>query len=184
MNNFYKFLLTISSTLWFLSIWGIWYILNTLPENFDKTEIQKWGICIIILIVPFAYALILKSLTRFFSHEKINNVQSCTLADNEFLPIYLGYFFVALGIDSWRILILVYCLIVIFTFVSNTQYFNPAYLILGYHTYHAETVLGTQIILLIKGKVIRNKDDIKNMSFYRLNDTTYISRKLNGEENE
>ena len=75
-------------------------------------------------------------------------------------------------------------MIVVFTFVSNTQYFNPAYLILGYHTYHAETGLGTQLILLIKGKVIRNKDEIKNMSFYRLNDTTFISRKIKGEENE
>ena len=75
-------------------------------------------------------------------------------------------------------------LIAFFTFVSNTQYFNPAYLILGYHTYHAETDLGTQIILLIKGKVIRNKDEIKDMRFHRLNDTTYISRKVSGEENE
>lgn len=184
MNKFYKFLLTISSTLWFLSIWGIWYILKPLPEKFAKTEIQIWIICILILIIPFVFALFLKLFTRFFSREKISNVQSCTLADNEFLPIYLGYFFVALGIDSWRVLIFVYCLIVIFTFVSNTQYFNPAYLILGYHTYHAETDLGTQIILLIKGKVIRNKGEIKNMKFYRLNDTTYISRKVSGEENE
>ena len=140
--------------------------------------------CIVFLIIPFLFAFILKIFTKFFSREKIKNIQSCALADNEFLPIYLGYFFVALGINSWRVLILVYCLIVIFTFVSNTQYFNPAYLILGYHTYHAETDLGTQLILLIKGKVIRNKDEIKNMKFYRLNDTTYISRKLKGEENE
>ena len=33
-------------------------------------------------------------------------------------------------------------------------------------------------------KVIRNKDEIKDMRFHRLNDTTYISRKANGEENE
>lgn len=184
MNKFYKFLLTVSSTLWFLSIWGIWYILKPQPENFTKTEIQIWIVCILILIIPFVFALFLKLFTNFFSREKICSVQSCTLADNEFLPIYLGYFFVALWIDSWRVLIFVYCLIVIFTFVSNTQYFNPAYLILGYHTYHAETDSGTQIILLIKGKVIRNKDEIKDMRFHRLNDTTYISRKANGEENE
>ena len=29
-----------------------------------------------------------------------------------------------------------------------------------------------------------NKDEIKNMKFYRLNDTTYISRKVSGEEND
>ncbi|WP_296013762.1 hypothetical protein [uncultured Treponema sp.] len=169
--------MTISSTLWFLAIWGICFFLNPLPKNFSKIEIKSWCICILILIIPFLFAFFLKLFTKFFSLEEIRNIQSCTLADNEFLPIYLGYFFVALGINSWRVLIFVYCLILIFTFVSNSQYFNPAYLILGYHTYHAETEQGTQLILLIKGKLIRNKDEIINLSFYRLNDTTYISRK-------
>ena len=152
-------------------------------ESF-KFEISIWLGCLITVVVPVFFSLVLKIFIRFLSKEDIKNVQSCNLADNEFLPVYLGYFFVALGIDNWKLLIVVYVLILIFTFVSNTQYFNPTYLIFGYHTYHAETEQGTQIILIIKGKIIRNKNEIKNMKFYRLNDTTYISRKVREDENE
>lgn len=175
MNKFYKFLLTISSTLWFLAIWVVWYIFNLPKCESFKFEISIWLGCLITVVVPVFFSLVLKIFIRFLSKEDIKNVQSCNLADNEFLPVYLGYFFVALGIDNWKLLIVVYVLILIFTFVSNTQYFNPTYL---NHTYHAETEQGTQIILIIKGKIIRNKNEIKNMKFYRLNDTTYISRKV------
>ena len=178
MNKFYKFLLTISSTLWFLAIWVVWYIFNLPKCESFKFEISIWLGCLITVVVPVFFSLVLKIFIRFLSKEDIKNVQSCNLADNEFLPVYLGYFFVALGIDNWKLLIVVYVLILIFTFVSNTQYFNPTYLIFGYHTYHAETEQGTHIILIIKGKIIRNKNEIKNMKFYRLNDTTYISRKV------
>ena len=178
MNKFYKFLLTISSTLWFLAIWVVWYIFNLPKCESFKFEISIWLGCLITVVVPVFFSLVLKIFIRFLSKEDIKNVQSCNLADNEFLPVYLGYFFIALGIDNWKLLIVVYVLILIFTFVSNTQYFNPTYLIFGYHTYHAETEQRNQIILIIKGKIIRDKNEIKNMKFYRLNDTTYISRKV------
>lgn len=55
--------------------------MDCLYSNFDNS------ICL---------CLIPEVIYDFFSREKICSVQSCTLADNEFLPIYLGYFFVAL----------------------------------------------------------------------------------------
>lgn len=177
MNKIYKFFLTISSTLWFLGVWKICDLLKPPPAENWKIELKIWLSTFFVIVIPFLLAWFLKLFSRFFSKEEIKNVRSCCLADNEFLPVYLGYFFVALGIDNERVLTIVYFLIFIFTFVSNTQYFNPAYLLLGYHTYHAETELGTQIILIIKGRVIRNKNEIKEMAFYRLNDTTYISIK-------
>ena len=119
MNKFYKFLLTISSTLWFLAIWVVWYIFNLPKCESFKFEISIWLGCLITVVVPVFFSLVLKIFIRFLSKEDIKNVQSCNLADNEFLPVYLGYFFVALGIDNWKLLIVVYVLIMIFTFVSN-----------------------------------------------------------------
>lgn len=81
MNKFYKFLLTVSSTLWFLSIWGIWYILKPQPENFAKTEIQIWIVCILILIIPFVFALFLKLFSRFFRGYKKTLMVSKPLLD-------------------------------------------------------------------------------------------------------
>ena len=52
MNKVYKFLLTISSSLWFLAIWMIWYLFN-LPKCEDlKFEICLWFGCIIIVAIP------------------------------------------------------------------------------------------------------------------------------------
>lgn len=183
MNNIYKFFLTISSTLWFLVVWGIKFLLNLPKQENLKCEIIIWILCVILLAIPIFVSLFLKIFICCFSKEEIKNIKSCNLADNEFLPVYLGYFFVALGIDNLKLLVLIYFLILIFTFVSNTQYFNPTYLLFGYHTYHAETEQGTQIVLIIKGKIIRNKDDIKKINFYRLNDTTYISKKIKENKN-
>lgn len=104
MNAVYTFLLTISSALWFLAIWMIWYLFDFSKCEDFKFEISIWLGCIIIVAIPVVLSLFLKIFIRFFSKEYIENGQSCNLADNEFFPVYLGYFFVALGIDNWKLL--------------------------------------------------------------------------------
>ena len=62
MNKVYKFFLTISSTLWFLAIWMIWYLFN-LPKCEDlKFEICLWLGCIIIVAIPVVFFIILKNI--------------------------------------------------------------------------------------------------------------------------
>lgn len=62
MNKVYKFFLTISSTLWFLAIWMIWYLFN-LPKCKDlKFEIRLWLGCIIIVAIPVVFFIILKNI--------------------------------------------------------------------------------------------------------------------------
>lgn len=82
MNKFYKFLLTISSTLWFLAIWVVWYIFNLPKCESFKFEISIWLGCLITVVVPVFFSLVLKIFIRFLSKEDIKNVQSCNLADN------------------------------------------------------------------------------------------------------
>lgn len=92
MNAVYTFLLTISSALWFLAIWMIWYLFDFSKCEDFKFEISIWLGCIIIVAIPVVLSLFLKIFIRFFSKEDIENVRSCNLADHEFLPVYLGYF--------------------------------------------------------------------------------------------
>ena len=76
------------------------------------------------------------------------------LADGEFLPTYLGYFFVALSISDLLSLIFIYLILLVFVCLSQTKYFNPIYLLFGYHFYHAATEHGTNIFIVVYGKVI------------------------------
>jgi len=99
------------------------------------------------------------------------------LADNEFLPVYLGYFFVSLSITNWYTMATIYFLVFIFTYLSQTQYFNPIYLLFGYHYYHILTTQGTRVFVIKKGKVIRNKKNIFFEHLRRINDTTFIERR-------
>ncbi|MCD8089077.1 MAG: hypothetical protein LUD81_00335 [Clostridiales bacterium] len=107
----------------------------------------------------------------------INNCKECDLSDSDFLPVYLGYFFVALSINDFYTLIVVFLIVFIFTHYTQAMYFNPIFLIFGYHFYKTTTQHGTKIFLIIKGRVIRNVADINFTNLKRLNDTTYIGKR-------
>ncbi len=71
-------------------------------------------------------------------------------------------------------MIVVYLIVFIFTFLSQTQYFNPIYLLFGYHYYHVLTETGTQIFIIKKGPVVRSVNELRFNHLCRLNDSTFI----------
>ena len=131
---------------------------------------------LVLLLIPVILSLLSIRCFSWFGSDSLDTCTECILADNEFLPVYLGYFFVSLGLDDIQTLFFVYALVFVFTFLSQTQYFNPLFILLGFHFYHVTTVCGTQIFLIAKGKPIRNKNDVHFGDLRRINDTTYISR--------
>ena len=54
-------------------------------------------------------------------------------------------------------MLFLYIIVFVFTFISQTQYFNPIFLLFGYHYYHVLTPQGTKVFIIARGKVIRNK---------------------------
>ena len=74
-------------------------------------------------------------------------------------------------------MIFLYIIVFVFTFVSQTQYFNPIFLLFGYHYYHVLTPQGTKVFIIARGKVIRNKSYFAFDNLRRINDTTYIVQK-------
>lgn len=62
------------------------------------------------------------------------------------------------------------------TFLSQTQYYNPIYLLFGYHYYHVSTESGTKIFVIRKGLVIRNIRYLRFDHLHRLNNSTFIER--------
>lgn len=106
---------------------------------------------------------------------KKGDVKSMEHANNSFLPSYLGYFFVAVGIENWETLWFVYGVLFLFTFLSQALYFNPLFLIFDFEFYNITTKNGTSIFLISRHKY-KNPDQIEIQTAYRINNYTFIER--------
>lgn len=166
----YRLFLTFNATSWMIIIYAIkecWTI--------SKIPYQVFGVAL--LAIPFALSVISIKLSKYLGDESpVTDCKEISLADGEFLPVYLGYFFVSVGVSEPFTMLIVYLMVFIFTFLSQTQYFNPMYLLLQYHYYHILTEVGTRIFVIKKGPVIRNVQDLEFKNLKRLNDTTFIAR--------
>ena len=166
----YKLLLTINATSWMVIIYAI-------KEGWTIRKIPSHLFGIILLIIPIFLSWLSLALSRFFGTESpVVNCKELSLADGEFLSIYLGYFFVSVGVSEPFTMAVVYMIVFIFTFLSQTQYYNPIYLLLGYHYYHISTESGTEIFVIRKGPIIRNIKGLRFNHLHRLNNTTFIER--------
>lgn len=174
LNVMFRFILTANATSWMVVIYGI-------KEQWSLWVIPDWGTGLALLIIPIVLSLVSIALSGSFGRDGMRSCQESVLADHEFLPVYLGYFFVALSINNCMTLWFVYAIVFVFTFLTQTQYFNPIFLLFGYHFYHITTEQGTKAFLIAKGKVIRNAKDAEFTDLRRINDTTYISRKDEGK---
>ena len=172
MSLLYRIVLALNSTSWMIVVYGI------------KSEWDFWAknrviTSAILLCIPIALSFLSIILSRWFkySDDQIATGRSIVLADNEFLPIYLGYFFVALSVPSIYSLVFVYFIVFIFTFLAQAQYFNPIFLLFGYHYYHVETLKGTRVFVISNGRIIRSVKEMNFGNLRRINDTTFISGK-------
>lgn len=167
----YKLLLTLNATSWMAIIYVI-------KEGWTIGKVPNHLFGILLLIIPIFLSWISLIMTRFLGTESlVGNCQEFSLADGEFLPIYLGYFFVSVGVSDLFTMAVVYLIVFVFTFLSQTQYYNPIYLLFGYHYYHVTTENGTSIFIIRKGPVIRNSAELRFDHLHRLNNTTFIERK-------
>jgi len=102
-------------------------------------------------------------------------VVSIEHANNSFLPSYLGYFFVAISINSFQTLVFVYLILFIFTYRSQALYFNPLFLLYGYEFYNVSTSSHVTLFLISKEN-FRTPKEVVIDKVYRINDYTLIDR--------
>lgn len=170
MNLLFRFLLTLNATSWMVVVYA-------LKDKWSYKSIPVWGVALLILCIPVLLSAFSIRIASKLGCDSIYGCSECSLADHEFLPVYLGYFFISLSVPDCLTMIFLYAIVFVFTFISQTQYFNPIFLLFGYHYYHVLTPQGTKVFIIARGKVIRNKDYMTFDNLRRINDTTYIVRK-------
>lgn len=171
MKYLYQLFLAFNST------WLI-VVVYLIKEKYKFTFLDNYSMYyswVIFVIIP----IILTALSFFIVYKlpkdqlvkkAINEIE---LANNNFLPTYLGYFFVSLGINDISTLIVVFIMILTFTYLSQTLYFNPIFLIFGYHFYFIKTNKNIKIFLITR-KQLKSPKEIGFQNLRRINNYTFI----------
>lgn len=166
----YKIMLTFNSTMLLITVYLIktHYILNPL---------KLLPNCVSYLLyigIPILLSLICLWSSRFLSKDSIE----CCIVDVEeanssYLPSYLGYFFVALSINDKITLFYIFILLFLFTFHSQTLYFNPLFLMFGYKFYYISLETGLKVFIITKREISTSIGlDFGNLR--RINSFTFI----------
>ncbi len=132
----------------------------------------SWFIFVLIPVILTALSFLIVAKLPMDNLQS-SSVKEIELANNNFLPTYLGYFFVSLGISDIPTLIVVFLIIYVFTFLSQTLYFNPIFLLFGYHFYFIKTSTNVKIFLITKKK-LKRPGDIGFDELRRINNYTFI----------
>lgn len=159
---------SIISTSWIWVVFGI-------QNKWSLFESSYFLTALLLALVPLALTIVwIRFAKRFFSSDSIEDgCEQIEEIGSDFLPTYLGYFFIGIGISDIDVLISVYVIILSFTLLSQNKLFNPLLLLLGYKYYNVLSSRGTNI-LLITQKRIRNPKNICIDKLRRINDNTYI----------
>lgn len=120
----YKILLTIDATILFLFLYlvknKIW-----IPYCGKISVVIYLGIILIFTFICLQSKVVLKK----GSIE--GNIIDISLANDSYMANYLGYFFVALSLSKdWVILGVVYAIVFVFTYKSQSLFYNPLFLLL------------------------------------------------------
>ena len=130
---------------------------------------------IIFISVPVILTAVSFLVVRILPTDVLRNssVKEIELANNSFLPTYLGYFFVSLSVNNSATLTVVFAIIYVFTFLSQSLYFNPIFLLFGYHFYFIKTTENIKIFLITK-KQLRSPGNDGFDRLKRINNYTFI----------
>lgn len=107
------------------------------------------GIVALIILTAWILSLFFKQK----NFEKLDSALNFEINNDVFLPIYLGYFFVALSIQNLHTLLIIYVLIVFFNYLSKTNYYNPTLILFGYNYFVVTTSNNAKIYVLSKKEI-------------------------------
>lgn len=177
VNFIYRLLLTFNATSLILVVYlvkkelvlGLFFVeLKILPD---------FSSYIFYTLIPIILTFFSLLISNLLGKDNLNkgSIKQIEQANNSFLPSYLGYFFVALSVPHYDTLIFVFAILFVFTFLSQTLYFNPLFLFFGYHFYYMTTKREIRIFVITRKK-LRNPSDIEFTNLRRINNFTFIDR--------
>lgn len=182
INFFYRLLLTFNATSLIIVIFLIKeeFIVNPIWEKLEN--LPHYVSYISYFSIPILLTGMSLWISKFLGNANISKgtIVEVENANNAFLPSYLGYFFVALSITNFNTLVYVFIILFVFTFLSQTLYFNPLFLIFRYNFYNVSTSNKSKLFIISKNQITK-VDDVEFPHLKRINNFTFIDRTNNYE---
>lgn len=175
MKTLYKIVLTFNATASMLFIYLV-------KEECWIPHLGSWSIAvyIICLLLGTKICMALRFVLESASIEQ--GIREISITTDGQITVFLGYFFVALSIpDDWRIFVVVYIMVTLFIYNSQTIYFNPLLCLMGYNFYEVYTQKGTRIYVITQEKNIKGTEGLAFPRLRKINEFTFIDEeKTNG----
>ncbi|EEZ40847.1 TPA: hypothetical protein ACX6RQ_000569 [Photobacterium damselae] len=178
MAVFFRLLLTFSSLLLSFSVYLVASDYKIKIFSYTFNFLQSISTYFFIVIV---FSVITLFIARFI-HDldfPVDSFESIEIANDSFLPSYLGYFFVALSAASYdkpinlHSFLYVFFIMAIFIYCSRISFFNPIFLLFGYNFFYVTTKNGVKIILITK-KTIKDPLRFTSGKVKKINEYTYL----------
>lgn len=171
IKTLYKLLLTLNSTSLLLLVYlvkgGIWI------RGLGEYSIIIYVIC----VLAFTKGCLI--FTFILKNDNIEGgIEEISLANDSYMPSYLGYFFVALSIpdNNWTLFICIYAIIYLFSMNSQSLYFNPLFMLFGYNFYYINSKNHLKIFVISRQKNIRDAEELRFCTLKRINEFTFIDK--------
>lgn len=138
-------------------------------------ELLNFCSYLIYFIIIIILSIISLSLIKSLSDDEIeeNTLENIEPANDAFLPVYLGYFFVALSIPDIKIFLLVFGLIAVFIYYSRISYFNPIFFLFGFNFFYVTNKNNVKVLLITK-RELKKTDCTKFLELKRITNYTFI----------
>lgn len=176
MKNLYRVIFSCSST---SPVIVLYLIRNKMWIN----NLCFISLCIYLgaIVVLAALCIVLSKVLRDSSVER--EVSQISVVTMDYTVLFLGCFFVAFSIpeNSLNVLLIVFIILNVFLFRSQSIYFNPMLLLLRYNFYSVETKAGTKIYIITKKRNIKSIKNIRFNHLKQINEFTYLDKEKSNE---
>src|SRR5690606_5871506 len=185
------FLISHEENVWLKLDW-VKYLISLLLniENFKFSEkfltesITYVAYVIYLIALLFLSFFSIKFSFKYLDQDVIERkkVKEFEQANDFYLPIYLGYAFVAISLPTLKSFLLFFVLMLIVLARTRFFYFNPIFLVLGYKFYFIKQIDDSKILVISK-KEIKTVDELfedsigdigDNIALTRINDYTFL----------
>ena len=162
------FLISHEETVWFKWEW-VKYLISLLLSHENLRFSEKFITGSVTYVAYVIYFIVLLALSIFsikFSFKYLDQdvierkkVKEFEQANDFYLPIYLGYAFVAISLPTLKSFLLFFVLMLIVLARTRFFYFNPIFLVLGYKFYFIKQIDDSKVLVISK-KEIKTIDEL------------------------
>lgn len=144
----------------------------------EREEIKDAYLLAIYLVIIGIFLVwsLLKIYKHFIKANETFKAFSIKPAEPTYIPTYIGYFVLAISIESTSLFIIIGSILCYLLYKTKIFYFNPLLILWGYNYYEAEDQQGNSILLITKNKALKISTS-KGRSFenlIRLNNFTFL----------